>query len=177
MNSSFLGCAESATHSTVELRTFFLFHEENLYNGLRPIPEKEMPKWVRVGAQARNAEEMGRASPLRFADDHLERRQSSRSSSVNSGEQSPRRPGDFESFRDPELLRHHLPSRSQDHRDHGAFSSFRNPTSDIGHLTSYIQHPVQKQGRPVPNQRLGRRRGQAECLNELQRTNHFVRRT
>src|SRR6266496_4430690 len=31
-------------------------------------------------------------------------------------------------------------------------------------LKSYIRHPVQKQGRSVPNQRPGRRRGQAERL-------------
>jgi len=38
-----------------------------------------------ASSQARNAEETRRASPSRFADDHLERWQSSRSSSVNSG--------------------------------------------------------------------------------------------
>ena len=38
-------------------------------------------------------------------------------------------------------------------------------------LKSYIRHPVQKQGRPVPHRRLGQHRGKAECLNELERTN------
>ena len=38
-------------------------------------------------------------------------------------------------------------------------------------ITEHVQHPVQKQGRPVPNRRPGQRRGQAACLNELERTN------
>ncbi len=35
----------------------------------------------------------------------------------------------------------------------------------------HVQHPVQKQGRPVPNRCPGQRSGQAECLNKLERTN------
>jgi len=38
-------------------------------------------------------------------------------------------------------------------------------------IAHHVQHPVQKQGRPVPNQRPGQRSGQAQCLNELERTN------
>jgi hypothetical protein len=34
-------------------------------------------------------------------------------------------------------------------------------------IAHHVQHPVQKQGRPVPN----RRSGQADRLNELERTN------
>ena len=43
--------------------------------------------------------------------------------------------------------------------------------SEIRNLKSYIRHPVQKQGRPVPHRRLGQHSGKAECLNELERTN------
>ena len=32
-------------------------------------------------------------------------------------------------------------------------------------ITHHVQHPIQKQGRPVPKQRSGR----AECLNERER--------
>jgi hypothetical protein len=38
-------------------------------------------------------------------------------------------------------------------------------------FTDHVQHPVQKQGRPVPKRRLGQRTGHAECLVELERTN------
>src|SRR5437773_575419 len=40
-------------------------------------------------------------------------------------------------------------------------------------IAHHVQHPVQKQGRPVSNQRSR----QAERLNELERTTYFVRRT
>ena len=41
-------------------------------------------------------------------------------------------------------------------------------------IAHHVQHPVQKQGRPVPKRRLRQRSGRAECLNELERRNHFV---
>jgi len=47
--------------------------------------------------------------------------------------------------------------------------SFGNQKFEI--LKSYIRHPVQKQGRPVPHGRLGQHSGKAECLKELERTN------
>jgi len=37
----------------------------------------------------------------------------------------------------------------------------------------HVQHPVQKQGRPVPNRRLDQRSGQAECLNRKRRHDHI----
>ncbi len=37
-------------------------------------------------------------------------------------------------------------------------------------IADHVQHPVQKQGRPVPNRRLGQRSGQAECPDEWERT-------
>src|SRR5882672_6407032 len=40
-------------------------------------------------------------------------------------------------------------------------------------IAHHVQHPVQKQGRPVSNQRSR----QADRLNELERTTYFVRRT
>jgi hypothetical protein len=40
-------------------------------------------------------------------------------------------------------------------------------------IAHHVQHPVQKQGRPVPNQRSR----QTDRLNELERTTYLVRRT
>src|SRR6476619_1973484 len=51
-------------------------------------------------------------------------------------------------------------------------STVYHPLLRIAH---HVQHPVQKQGRPVPNRRLGQHSGQAECLNERERTNHLSR--
>jgi hypothetical protein len=42
-------------------------------------------------------------------------------------------------------------------------------------LTHHVQHPVQKQGRPVPHRRPGQHSGKAEYLNELERTNRNAR--
>ena len=41
-------------------------------------------------------------------------------------------------------------------------------------IARHVQHPVQKQRRPVPNQRLAQRSGQAQSLNELEQRNHFA---
>lgn len=44
--------AESASQSIIQLRTFFSFHEGNLHNGLKPIPESKMSPEARVASQA-----------------------------------------------------------------------------------------------------------------------------
>ncbi len=44
--------AESASQSIIQLRSFFSFHEENLHNGLKPIPKSEMSPEARVASAA-----------------------------------------------------------------------------------------------------------------------------
>jgi hypothetical protein len=58
--------------------------KKSLHDGLKPIPESKMSPQARrsTGAWARDAEKTHRATPSRIADDHLERRQSPRSSGV-----------------------------------------------------------------------------------------------